>query len=173
MVVKIKQKIFLLIIIGNVLFSFGQNSTVRGPEPLQTILVTCHMVFYPKNTLHPIIRNEFCENESKTFFLNGLELPFDSLMKLQLTYKNTLKKQSFYELKYKENNTSNCIEHINYYITIKIPIFLNGKEIPLENGFEILGAITPSEIVSIQRRNPHSKKKGRIEIISLAMKCID
>ena len=166
MVVKIKQRIFLLILIGNLLFSFGQNSTVRGQEPLQTILVTCHMVFYPTDTLNPVIRNEFCENESKTFFLNGLELPFDSLVKLQLTYKNTIKKQSFYELKYKENNRSNCIEHINYFITIKIPIFVNGKEISLEESFEILRTIAPSEIISIQRFYPYSKKKGKIEIIT-------
>jgi len=166
MVVKIKQRIFLLILIGNILFSFGQNSTVRGQEPQKTMIITNKMVFYPKDTLNPVVRNEFCENQSKTFFLNGLELPFDSLVKLQLTDKNVLNKQSFYELKYKENNTSGCIEHINYFMTIKVPIFVNGKEISLEESLEVLGAITPSEIVSIQRLYPYSKKKGKIEIIT-------
>ena len=158
MVVKIK--LIILLILASMLCSFGQNNTVRGEEPQKTSLVMCKMVFHPKDTLNPIIKSKFCDVQSKTFFLNGLELPFDSLVKLQLTYKNTLSNQCFYELKYKENNTSNCIEHINYYITIKIPIFLNGKEIPLERSIKMLETVSPNEMLTIQR----VKKKGRIEI---------
>ena len=164
MVVKIKQTIFFLILTGNLFFSFGQESNIRGATPQKIMIITNKMVFFPKDTLSPVIRHKYCDGQSKTFFLNGLELPFDSLVKLQLTYKNALKGQSFYELKYKENNRSNCIEHINYYITIKIPIFLNGKELSLEESSKILGAIMPNEIVSIQRFYHYSKKKGRIEI---------
>jgi hypothetical protein len=159
MVVKIKLIIFL-IIIANMLSSFGQNSTVRGIDPEKTLLVICKMVFEPKDTLNPIIKSKFCDNESKTFFLNGLELPFDSLVKLQLSYKNTLRNQCFYDLKYNEDDSLNCIAHINYYITIKIPIFLNGKEISLEQSVKILGRVLPNELLSIQR----VKKKERIEI---------
>ena len=164
MVVKVKQKIFLLILIGNIFFSFGQESNIRGATPQKIMIITNKMVFYPKDTLSPVIRHKYCDNQSKTFFLNGLELPFDSLVKLQLKDRNVFNKQSFYELKYKENSSSNCIEHINYYITIKIPISLNGKELSLEESSKILRAITPSEIVSIQRFYYYSKKKGRIEI---------
>ena len=116
------------------------------------------MVFISIDSLYPMDRMKFCEGQTKAFFLHGLELPFDSLVKLNLRIKNQLENQSFYELRYKENDPLKCIEHINYYITIKIPIFLNGKELPLEKSFEILGAIAPNEIVLIQRL------KGKIEI---------
>lgn len=140
------------------LCSFGQNSTVRGHDIQKTSLVLCKMTLHPKDTLNPVIKSKFCEGQSKTFFLNGLELPFDSLVKLNLRIKNQLENQSFYELRYKEDDPLYCIEHINYFITIKIPIFVNGEKIPLEKSFEILGSIAPNEIVSIQRL------KGKIEI---------
>ena len=168
MVVKIKQTLLLLIVAGNIFFSFGQDSNVRGHiiHYQKTLIVTCRMVFSSIDTLYPIVRIKDCENQTKTFFLHGLELPFDSLVKLELRIKNQFENQSFYELKYKENDPFNCIEHINYYVTIKIPIFLNGEEIPLEKSFEILNAIAPDEIVSIRRIYPYLKKKGRIEIVT-------
>ena len=159
MVVKIRL-IILLIIISNMLCSFGQNSTVRSHYPQKTSLIMCKIIFQPKDTLNPVIKSKFCDNLSKTFFLNGLKLPFDSLVKLQLRSKDLFNNQCLYELKYKGDDSSTCIEHVNYYITIKIPIFLNGKEIPLERSVKILERVSPNDLLSMQR----VKKKGRIDI---------
>ena len=164
MVVKIKQIILLSILTGNIFFSFGQNSTVRS-QPIdypKTKIVTRKMVFDSKDTLYQIVRIEYCEGQTKTFFLNGLELPFDSLVKLNLRKIKQSTKQSFYELRYKENDPLNCIEHINYYITVKIPIFVNGVMAQIENSYENTKSI---EIISLKMLYPHSKKKNRIDVL--------
>ncbi len=165
MVLKIMRYLFLIFFSVNLFWVYGQSNTLRGPDIEQTYIVINKIIFYPKDTLNIFVKNKNCENQTNTFFLNGLELFQDSLLKLKLTHKDVFGNESFYEIKYESNDSSQCIEHINYFIFVKIPIFLNGKELTMES-MKLLGNIKPNEIKSIRKEHPFSKRKQRIVIIT-------
>jgi hypothetical protein len=166
MVLRIKHQLFTILLLGSVCFSFGQINSVRKADPQETLLITCGMIFHPKDMLNPVIKSPVCENKTESFFLNGLELPLDSLAKLNLNRKQVYNNQSFYELCFKGNDSLSCIEHINFFITVTISIILNGEELSMAKSLAVLENISTDKIISIKRLYPHSKRKTSIEIVA-------
>ncbi len=108
---------------------------------------------------------------SERYYLNGLHISKDHLSGLGFSKsfnKNSKWYRGTYDVLFTEKDSTRCVSTINFYLTTTIPIYLNGKIVPINDCEVITGSITPEQINFIQRT--HKKigvqNRDRIDIIT-------
>lgn len=114
-----------------------------------------------------IPRFHFCKNVIYTYYLNQLNLSDSQIIALSLDYeKDMLKTLCKYEFVFFKKR-QDSISQINFFLTTKIPIYLNNELVPFDQSEEVLGQIQKKDIISIQRiKRRYRRKNDRIDIIT-------
>ncbi|HTB06571.1 MAG TPA: hypothetical protein VK806_06410 [Bacteroidia bacterium] len=86
----------------------------------------------------------------KLFFLEGALISEKTLLSLNLRFKDEIQDSTYYTHKKHEN--SNEPDLISFFVSVKIPIRLNGKTLIPLDAENILKKINPSSIVSVTRK---------------------
>ena len=132
----------------------AQNN--QGPCGLniQHIFVMNGLVFVPENHQcnKPCKDVNFCENYETKYYIDGFEIPEDFLLDLHLKQKDVIDDKTCYRYEYYKNDTINCVITLNLFISLKIPIVLNGVELELENRSLILMKINADKIIKIKKK---------------------
>jgi hypothetical protein len=103
------------------------------------------------------------------YHLNGLELPLDTIKKLDFSKKRNkdLLQHGVYSPIFDTTKMKECVLGLNLYLTSVIPIYLNGTLVPFEQCEEILSLINSENIVSVQRiERKYRRKNDRIDIVT-------
>jgi hypothetical protein len=146
-------------------------SGIRGPCSQtipQYIYPINGILFYPKTQTEnrPDSLYNFCDNiRKRIFFLDGLEMSEDIFLKLNLKQKYVTNKGAWYIYQYKKQDTTNCVESTSLFLSINIPIKLNGVELNPYEKETVLKKIQSGQLVAINsKRNIFGK--ATIEIIT-------
>ncbi len=153
------MKIYILIIqiiFFNQLFSQFIESNKRDPcgEVTGHLYIINGNIFYPKTQTDnkPQSEIKFCDGNKHIYYLEGLQLTEKKFLEIGIKRKDIIKKKSVYVYQYKNNDTTNCVEFINLFISVSIPIILNGVELKGDEREKKLRNLTTEKIVSIVRK---------------------
>lgn len=103
----------------------------------------------------------FCVEKKRVYFLEGLEVPETAFLKLGLKQKDIINDKACYFYTYRNQDTTDCIEQANLYLSVNIPIKLNGLE--LQETKKGLKQIAPEQLLTVTRVKSFFGK-GFIEI---------
>lgn len=161
------MKIHILIIqilFVNQLFSQCTESNIRRPEVTGHLYIISGNIFYPKTQADnkPQSKMKFCDGVKHIYYLEGLQLSEDKFLEIGIKRKDIIEKKSEYAYLYKNNDTTDCVEFFNLFISVSIPIILNGVELKDDEIEKTLRNLATEKIVSIVRKK--SLGKGTIEI---------
>lgn len=158
--------LIILIIFFNQVFSQSTESNKRGPcgEVTEHLYIINGNIFYPKTQVDnkPQSEIKFCDGYKHIYYLEGLQLTENDFLKIGLKRKDIIEKKSEYAYQYRNNDTMNCVEFINLFVMVSIPIKLNGMELRGDEREKKLRSFTAGKIVSIVRKKTFGK--GIIEI---------
>lgn len=158
-------------------------------SPYKCIVGPFHTLFYPKDTFLLVSNYSFedclriCDDKfpypifklcsdgeiQYHYHLNGLELPLDTIEKLDFskTWKKDLLLQCVYSPIFNDKMMNECILGFNLFLTTFVPIYLNGTFVPFEQCKEVLSLINPENIVSVQRvERKYRRRNDRIDVIT-------
>lgn len=141
---------------------YGQQKEINiGHKVDEYVLFYQGIVFEPLTIASNKPSSVLCKEHEKRFYVNGLELEEEQFAKLDLLLidlsnyrltdlngRSTKGSRGVYEYEFKED----CVDRIIYRVTVKLPIFLNRKEVSMDNQEATLRKVLPDEIVSIKRR---------------------
>ncbi len=133
-------------------------------DPIYTIAYN-KFGFFPKNKesniYFDLIKNS--NNIRYIYFINGLELSEEVFLKLKLNQRDVHDDEVYYTLNFR-NDDNKCIESINLYINLGIPIWLNGEKLKSNLYDYYLSEIKSEQLVSIKcKQNLFGKRY--VEII--------
>lgn len=141
------------------------KTNYRGPcgSNIQYGIILNRFIFYPNSieSNKPESSITFCNFSKNVFFLNGLEL--SEAIFIELNLKQKKRDSATYSYRYKNNDTTKCVECVDFFINLKIPYILNGIQIEEDKKEFVLRQIKPDQLASIiyKRSLFH---KGFIEI---------
>jgi len=132
-------------------FAQAPTTNYRGPcgTDIQHGIILNRFIFYPNSieSNKPESSINFCNYSKNVFFLNGLELSEAIFIELNLKQKKS--DSATYSYRYIINDTTNCVECVDFFINIKTPFILNGLELEEAKKEFILRQIKPEQLVSI------------------------
>ena len=179
------QKRFkILFIITNIFLicsfnSFGQTDSLDNNiricgEFVETIIIVNRVAFKPKSQEYNIDfrkkKKEDCWNCTHINYIDGLEVSDEILNNLGLSLKrnrDVIDSLTCYSFKYRNDDPKNCIETYYYYVTLKIPIILNGVKLNHEEKETILSAIKMDEIHEVKTKRNFWGKALAVEITTV------
>lgn len=153
------------------------------------LIVACHTLFYPKDTFLLVTNYSFedciriCDDKfpypifklcsddkiQYRYHLNGLELPLDTIKKLDFpkTWKKDKLPKGLYTPIFSEKGKNECIVGFDMFLTTFVPIYLNGTLVPFEHCEAVLNQIHSEDVISVQRAERKYRRKGdRIDIVT-------
>jgi hypothetical protein len=139
---------------------------VRGPDIKYIVLVINRLIFKPKNPQCAIksFKSINCWNYKNNFYIEGIELSEDSFNNLNIRQKNVVDSLTCYCFDYKDNDTLSCISTFYYYVSVKIPIILNGVKLTAEEKEIVLSKIPKEDLQEIRTKRNFWGKNIAIEI---------
>jgi len=105
----------------------------------------------------------FCKNYKKSYTIEGLDIPEHLFLNLHLKQKDVMESKTWYSYRYKNQDTNQCVIHVDFFISLKIPIKLNGVELKPAEKETALQKISTDKIVSITLKHP-ILSKATVEI---------
>ncbi len=164
-----KKYIFIIqVIFFNQLYSqtIGNNIKICS-DTIEYVYVLDGFVFSPKtltdNKNFAIVK--FCDSCNNIFYLEGLKLTENEFLKIGLKSKDVSKEKLKYSYQYENNNTTNCVKSIIFFIHLDIPLVLNGKVLNNDEKEKKLRNLLIKDIYSIQRKRSFCGK-AKVEIIT-------
>lgn len=136
--------------------SYKTSSEIRG----SIVLVYGGIFFEPLNKYSNKSDSIKCKDQEEEYYLNGLQINKEQFMKLNLSHKdlsndsttifNRRSKLGYGTYEYHFQKGRDCSNKITYRMEVKLPFFVNGKEINQESQNQKLSGI---EILTIERKN--------------------
>lgn len=127
------MKIVTTLILFLVIFSQLNAQNKRGPcgSNIQHVQVLNGIIFIPKNPQSNKSEEEiqFCRDYVNIYNIDGLELSEKLFLDLHLKQKDVIESKTYYSYGYKNNDTLNCIETLDLFVSLNISIKLNGIEL--------------------------------------------
>ena len=178
------KKIFIILIFfSSILFicncnSFGQTeqkdtvktninyNNVRGPDITGFVIALNRIIFIAKISHHNIRNFKFnlCWNIKNIYYLEGMELSEDFFFNLNLRQKNVVDSLTYVSFDYRNKDTLNCIETEYFFITLKIPIILNGIKLKPEEKKDVLSKIRKEDLQTVRTNRNFWGKNKAVEI---------
>ncbi len=115
--------------------AFGQNIETKQLEPcgdnIKQMLIVNGLVFNQRTKLDSInnIQTKFCDSIPHIYFLEGLELSERQFLDIGIKAKDCIQENLVYEFANNQNDSVKCIDTIYLFVSLAIPIHLNGKEL--------------------------------------------
>jgi hypothetical protein len=109
---------------------------------------------------------KYCDTYDRIYYLEGLKLSEKKYFEIGIKRNDFIKNKLEFANEYKNNDTTSCVELIDLFVSVSIPIKLNGKELNCEDREKILKNIPSGELFRIRRKKPFLGK-AVIEIATM------
>jgi len=108
---------------------------------------------------------DFCPDYTRLYFLDGLELS-EEMFELENLFKGVTKEERWYTFKFRDSDTTKCVEVLRFFLTVKVPVVLNGLELESFETERVLAEIRPEQIVSVKKRKTWILGSTFLEIVT-------
>lgn len=92
----------------------------------------------------------FCPDLTRRYNLDSLEISEDLFEREKLF--RVVKKLGWYSFLFENSDTSACVSILKFFLTIEVPVVLNGVELSDAEKVSALDMIDPSRIVSLKAK---------------------
>lgn len=162
MVLEIKIAIVTLIVCLSSSLCNAQEGSCKTSSEIRgsIVLVYGGILFEPLNKYSNKSDSIKCKDQEEEYYLNGLQINKEQFMKLNLSHKdlsndsttvfNRRSKVGYGTYEYHFQKGWDCSNRITYRMEVKLPFFVNGKEISQKSQSQKLSGI---EILTIERKN--------------------
>ncbi len=108
----------------------------------------------------------FCSGAKKYYYLEGIELSENTFLNLKFKQLEIIKENSGYNYLFQNNDTTNCISSVRFFISTTVPIYLNGVKLNESDKTTKLKELIREEKIKVQIRRPLFSRKRYIMISS-------
>ncbi len=160
---RVLRNIALVVLISPIA-TFGQTDSTRFRiicgTPTGMIYAVNGNIFSPKNpgSNKSQFEIKFCDGSKHIYYLEGLQLVENKFLEIGIKRKDILEKKSVFTYQYKNHDTTSCVEFINLFVSVSIPIRLNGMELKDDEKESVLNKIRPEQLVTIKRVSSFFRK---------------
>ena len=142
----------------------GDNQVWVCGDDISFVLLYGGVQFRPANEASNKSDTVLCDIYIEQFYLNDLQLNKQQFIGLNLAspylrndsttiFNRGSSKRGYGTYEYKYDGRASCANKIDYIVSVKLPIFLNGVELKTNEQETELAKITPPEILSVERKS--------------------
>lgn len=107
----------------------------------------------------------FCPDYTRLYFLDGLKLS-EEMFECENLFKGVTKEEGRYAFQFRDSDTTKCVEVLNFFLTINVPVVLNDIELKASETEKMLAEVRPEQIVSIKKRKTWLFGSTYLEILT-------
>lgn len=128
------------------------NTLKRGPEKGHPVLIIRGIISSPIDTATEWLdlNKRLCPDHANFYILDGLVITEDNFEGGKLS--DCVNEEGKYALQFRDSDTTKCVEAVRFFLNINVPVVVNGSEIDPLKSKDLLSAIKPEDLVSIQKR---------------------